>query len=230
MQGPAVELWQARLAASREPLAEHESLSLLEDFGLPCVERVLIDDEARLEAAYAALGPSVVLKSAKPGLLHKSDAGGVVLGIHSLEQALADYHDLSARLGPACIMARQAEGAVAELIFGLLRDEQFGPLVVVGAGGLHAEVLKDRAFAIPPISPEAAAGLIAQLKFFPLLDGARGRPKADLAALAQAFADFSQLAAALAEELDSLDVNPVFALTDGCLAVDALALPHRQKG
>ena len=171
----------------------------------------------------------MVLKSAQPGLLHKSDVGGVVLGIHSLEQAVADYHDLSARLGPACLMARQADGVVAELIFGLLRDETFGPLVVVGAGGLHAEVMKDRAFAIPPVSPEAAAGLIAQLKFFPLLDGARGRPRADLDALARSFAEFSQLAAALADDLDSLDVNPVLALSEGCLAVDALAIPRKKS-
>jgi len=224
-----VAIWQERLAASKQALGEHESLSLLEAFGVPCVAREIVEDEEALTAAYGRLGPSVVLKSAQPGLLHKSDVGGVVLGIHSLEQAVADYHDLSARLGPVCLMAREADGVVAELIFGLLRDETFGPLVVVGAGGLHAEVMKDRAFAIPPVSPEAAAGLIAQLKFFPLLDGARGRPRADLDALARSFAEFSQLAAALADDLDSLDVNPVLALSEGCLAVDALAMPRRKS-
>ena len=228
MQGPAVEAWRERLAAIEKPMGEHDSLSLLEAFGLPCAARRLIETEKELEAAYADIGPSVVLKTAQQELLHKSDVGGVVLGIHSLEQARADYHDLSKRLGPACLMARQAEGAVAELIFGLLRDEDFGPLVVVGAGGLHAEVLKDRAFAIPPFSAETAVGLIEQLKFFPLLTGLRGRPKADLEALAEALSAFSQLAAALADDLDSVDVNPVLALETDCLAVDALAVPRKR--
>jgi hypothetical protein len=116
-----------------------------------------------------------------------------------------------------------AAGGV-EMVFGLVRDAQFGPAVLVGAGGVFVEVLKDSQLALPPFGPGQARRLIDRLRARPLLDGVRGRPAADLDALAGALAAFSQLAASLGDQIAEADVNPILAGPGGVIAVDALVL------
>ncbi len=114
-----------------------------------------------------------------------------------------------------------------ELALGIVRDPQFGPLVLVAAGGVLVEVLHDRRLAFPPLDASRARALIDRLRVRPMLDGVRGAPPADIEALARAVARLSLLAADLGDQLDALDVNPVIVTSQGCVAVDALVVPRR---
>jgi hypothetical protein len=157
---------------------------------------------------------------------HKSDVGGVRLGLED-RTALADaYGELSASLGSAVTVAAMAPPGV-EIHLGLVRDEQFGPLVVVAAGGVLIEVLNDRRRALPPLDAARARRLIDRLKVRPLLDGVRGQAPADVDKLADAVVALSWLAHDLGERIEALDANPVVAFVDGCVAVDALVIPAR---
>jgi acyl-CoA synthetase (NDP forming) len=108
----------------------------------------------------------------------------------------------------------------------MTRDPQFGPIVMVGAGGVLIELLQDRRFALPPFGPEEAIRHLNALALRPLLDGRRGAPPADIAALAQALSRFSVLAADLGDWIAEMDVNPLVAGPDGCVALDALIIPR----
>jgi acetate---CoA ligase (ADP-forming) len=168
-------------------------------------------------AAAGRVGWPVALKTAAPGVLHKSGVGGVRLGLAGPEQLAAAYADLSARLGPAVVVARMAAGGV-ELALGMVADPQFGPLVMVAAGGVLVEVLRDRRFALPPLDARTARSLLDRLAVRALLDGA------DLDAVAGALVALSALAVDLGDRLAAVDVNPLVAGPDGCLAVDALVV------
>ena len=219
------ERWLARLEGG--PLGEAESLALLADAGLPVAEHRLIENEAELEAAVAALG-RVAVKSAQPGLLHKSDAGGVHLNLEG-PATLAAYRDLAKRLGPRALVQAMAPAGV-ELILGARVDPQFGPMVVLGAGGILVELLGDSAAALAPFDEAVAASLLDRLKVSRLLDGPRGRPKLARGALVETVARFSQLLASLGSALAEVDINPLIVHERGVVAVDALIVPSNGKG
>jgi hypothetical protein len=117
-----------------------------------------------------------------------------------------------------------------ELALGVVRDLQFGPLVMVAAGGVLVEVLRDRVFGLPPIDEAGARRMLDRLAIRPLLDGVRGQPAANLDAIAAVMTRLSVLANDLGEDLDALDVNPLIAGPLGCLAVDALVIPRDKHG
>ena len=174
-------------------------------------------EEAR-EAA-AQLGYPLVLKSLAQG--HKSDSGGVVLGLAGLEELEAAYGSLVQRLGPECSLERmEPDNRGVELIVGVHRDPSFGPLLLVGRGGVDAEVLNDVAVALAPVDAAGAELLMRSLRCAPLLDGARGRPPVDLAAAARAASALSHLAAASPQILE-LEVNPLLVGPGGAIALDA---------
>jgi hypothetical protein len=120
------------------------------------------------------------------------------------------------------------EGPAVEMFLGHTRDQDFGPIVLIGFGGIHAEVLRDVVFAKPPFDAGEAHRLIDRLRLRRLLDGVRGAPAADIGAFAEAAARFSVLAAAMGPLLETIDVNPVLVLPRGCRAVDALVVPTAQ--
>ena len=208
--------WRTRLASG---LGEAEALGLLRDYGIatPRVEAVTSRDEALA----SGLRPPFVLKTAVPGIDHKSDVGGVRLGLESVEALAEAYDEMAERLGPEALVAELAPAGV-EIAMGALSDPAFGPVVMVAAGGELVEILSDTAVALAPFGPEQARALLAELRIFKLLQGARGRPAADLDALAETIARFSVLAAELAGAYGQIDVNPVIAAPDGAVAVDAL--------
>ena len=212
--------WRSRLARGGA-LGEVEALSLLADFGVPTVAARAAEDREGALAAAATIGYPVALKTAMPGIDHKTDAGGVVLGIADAPAFARAYDGLAERLGPRVTVAAMAPAGV-EVAFGLTVDPQFGPLVVIAAGGALIELLADRRVALPPLDTAAARRAIAGLGLHRLLAGVRGRPAADLDALAEAAARFSLLATTLGDRLAEVDVNPVIAGPEGCLAVDAL--------
>jgi acyl-CoA synthetase (NDP forming) len=219
--------WRSRLA-SGATLDEFESGQLLRDFGLPVNPARKVSSQAELREAASGLGYPVVLKTAVAGILHKSDRGGVHLGIENAEQLECAYADLAMRLGPDAMIAPMVDSGGVEMVLGLVRDEQFGPLVLLGFGGVYVETLRDIACALPPFDRAAARRLLDSLQLRPLLDGQRGRPAADVEAFCIAAECFSALAHALGDAIDEIDVNPVIVHPDGCVAVDALVVGRRQ--
>ena len=197
-----------------------EARQLIEAAGVPLAECRAARTASEVIAAAEGIGYPVVLKAL--GLLHKSDAGGVALGLAD-EQALAAANArMEAAIAPEGYIVEQmvaAEGAV-ELIVGCRRDPRFGPLVLVGLGGVFAEVLRDVAVALAPAEPDELEKLILSLRGASLLTGARGRAPVDIAAVAQAAAGLSKLAADH-PEIAEIEVNPLLATPEGAIGLDA---------
>ena len=219
----------AGLPGGNATLMEAEAKALFAKVGVPTAEdRRCATAEAAAEAA-TAMGFPVVLKLDSPDIAHKTEVGGVKLNLGSAAavqaafaeiMASAKQHAPSARLD-GVLVQRMAQKGV-EIILGGRRDPQFGPMLLVGTGGVQAELWRDVALDLAPVSPARAEEMLRSLQGFPLLDGFRGAPKADVAALAQAVAAFSQFLAAAGEKVEEAEVNPVIAGPWGCLAVDGL--------
>jgi acyl-CoA synthetase (NDP forming) len=210
---------------------EAEAKALLAAAGVPAVpERACASPEEAVAAA-DSMGYPVVAKILSPDILHKSEIGGVILDLAdaaAVRAAHATLLERAAARAPGAriegvLIARQIKGAV-EIAFGVLQDPVFGPVAMVGLGGIFIEILKDVVFHRCPFDPATAERMIRGLKGFPLLDGARGRPKADVAALARALSSLSAFAAAAGPKLASVDINPVLVLPEGqgCYAADAV--------
>ncbi|MBM3521962.1 MAG: acetate--CoA ligase family protein [Alphaproteobacteria bacterium] len=214
--------WRRRLTADGT-LDEDTALELVAEFEIQAVARRLVTTRDEAVAAAAQLGLPVALKTASPGVLHKTEAGGVRLGLATVDAVASAYDDLAARLGPRVLVARMAEPGV-EMILGVRRDAQLGPTIVIGTGGIHAELLHDVIAARPPFDAGWALKLIDRLKLRRLLDGVRGRPACDVAAFAEATARLSGLSVALADRIREFDLNPVIVHAKGCIAVDAMAV------
>ncbi|MBI1379049.1 MAG: CoA-binding protein [Frankiales bacterium] len=198
---------------------------LLQASGLRFPDAAVVRDASELEQVLATDRPAypVVLKAM--GLVHKSDSGGVVIGLRDERAVRSAHAELVARLAPPSVtveaMADVAAGV--EVIAGVRWDDRFGPVLMVGLGGVHAEVLGDVAFALAPASPGTVEALLRGLRGAALLDGVRGRAAVDVAALADAVSRISEVAAAH-PELGELEVNPLLATPDGVLALDARAV------
>lgn len=220
--------WRARLATGGPPLSEKEGLGLLSDYGIPVAE---VREASTAEDAIAAaeeVGWPVVLKTAVPGITHKSDVGGLKMDLRNAQGIGSAYSDLSSRLGPQVLVSRMAPEGV-EVALGIINDPTFGPLVLVGAGGVLVELLRDRRLALPPVDANRAGELIGRLKIAPLLEGMRGAEPADIGSLARAIARLSVLASDLGDLLSGLDSNPVIVSPEGAVAVDALVIPKGQR-
>jgi len=213
--------WRAALAAG--PRSAVDLFAMLRDYGIPAVAaRGAVTAHEALAAA-AELGYPVALKTDAPGIAHKSDVGGVHLGLANPAELAAAYEDLSARLGLRVTVTAMA-GPGPELILGMARDPALGPLVVVGAGGVLAEFLAERSVALPPLTPASAAAMLAPLRVTETLAGLRGRPPVDLDAVIAAIVAFSALVTDVGDQLSAFDLNPLICSPSGPLAVDALAV------
>ncbi|WP_424811226.1 acetate--CoA ligase family protein [Roseococcus sp. YIM B11640] len=210
---------------------EAEGKRILSEAGIPAVpERGCADADAAVKAA-REFGFPVVLKILSPDILHKSEIGGVLLDIASEDAVREGFATLIARAkerAPGArlegvLVAKQIKGAV-EMALGMVRDPVFGPVAMVGLGGIFIEVLKDVAFRRCPFDAVEAEAMIRSLKGFPLLDGVRGRKKADVKALAKALSNLSAFSAAAGSRLLSIDINPMLVLPEGegAYAADAV--------
>jgi len=215
--------WRARLASGGE-VGEREGLAMLAEYGIPVVDARAASTADEAVAAAESIGFPVVLKTAAPGVMHKSDRGGVRLGIADADALREAYDDIADRLGPQVTVEATAPDGV-EVALGLVSDPTFGILVLVAAGGVLVELLHDRALAFPPLDEVAARRLIDRLQMRPLLEGVRGAAPADVGSLVQAVSRLSVLASDLGDLLNALDVNPVVVSPQGCVAVDALVVP-----
>ncbi len=190
--------------------------TLVEDAGVPMIAARPVATAAEARAAAAELGYPVGLKSLVSE--HKSDAGGVVLDLADPDELDAAYRGFPA--GPCSVERMAVVGDGLELIVGVRRDPRFGPVLLVGLGGVFAEVFGDVALALAPVEPAEAERLLRSLRCAPLFDGARGRPRLDVAAAANAASALSQLAAR-APWIAELEVNPLLVTADGALGLDA---------
>lgn len=199
--------------------------ALLAHYGIAVVPTVSADNLGDVLHAAAAIGYPVALKT--EAARHKSDVGGVVLGVGQ-EAALTQAYRTMARLGPPVSVSAMAEPGV-EVSVGFVRDEAFGPLLVVAAGGTLVELLADRVIACPPLSASGARKLLDSLRIRPLLAGWRGAPAADVDALCDVIVAMGRMAVDLADMYDAVEVNPVIVSPHGAVAVDVLAIPRAQK-
>ena len=213
----------------RRSLAEFEAREVLEDYGIafPAFRRA--EKEAEVLAAAEEIGYPVVLKVISPQVLHKTEVGGVAANLRdpgALRDALTAMRaSLKARAPEAVVEGFEVEKFVEggrEVILGIHRDAQFGPVLIFGLGGIHVEATQDVTFRLAPLHPPEAEKMVRSIQGFPLLGAFRGEPAGDLPALHEALYRISQLALEL-PEVEELDVNPLLVLPEGkgVLAVDA---------
>jgi acetyltransferase len=212
-------------------LDEGATAMLLSRYDIPVPPSALVTSAQAASAQAQAMGYPVVLKIQSPDIAHKTEAGGVALHVgpgdvaEAFERVLSSSrsHAPDARIEGVLVQKMMPKGH--EFVIGVIRDPDFGPLVMLGAGGIYLEVLKDVVFAPVPISPDQARVLIGRLKTAPILDGARGQPRGDIQALAELVSRVADLAETEAN-IDQLDLNPVFVYPagQGVVAVDALAV------
>ncbi len=222
-----VNKWRERLRTGAT-LSELESLAMLGDFGLETSVPEAASNEDEALAAANRIAYPVALKTAREGLLHKSNLGGVILGISDDEQLRQMYQILEHRLGADVLVAPMAPTGV-ELFLGVKRDPQFGPIILLGFGGVLAETINDVEYALPPFDAAHARRCIDRLQLRPMLDGVRGSPAANLDDYCLAASRFSAMVYALRDVLAELDVNPVIVGEDGAVAVDALVVGRDRR-
>ena len=224
-RGEAAEVLAAAVADGGRWLREDEVRRLLDCWGVPMVEQRTARGPAAAGRAAAELGGPVVLKASGEGILHKTELGAVELGLVGEQEVARAARRMSRRLRAAGLRAesfvvqRQLSGGV-EMLAGISADPLLGPLVACGAGGTAVEVLGDVAVRLAPITDREAARMVRSLSTFPLLDGYRGAPKADVSALEDVLLRLAALADAH-PEVAELDCNPVVVAERGATAVDA---------
>jgi acyl-CoA synthetase (NDP forming) len=234
-QGFAKPHTEQALVQAAAPLAagsinEAAAKRVLAGAGIPFAREHVARSRDEAVAAATEIGFPVVLKVLSPDIAHKSEAGGVVLGLRTADEVANAYDRMMARVREhapnarieGALVARMIEGGV-ETVIGVKRDPMFGPVVMFGLGGVYVEVLKDVTLRLAPVDHATALEMIRGIKGFPLLAGARGKPPVDLDALANALVAMSRFAAAH-PEVTSAEINPFIALPQGGVAVDALIL------
>jgi len=188
--------------------------------GVPFVPAARVETADELVSQARALSYPLVLKAL--GDEHKSDRGGVILGIDTEAELLTAWQNLQARLAPPAVSLEEMADLsdAVELIIGVRRDPAFGPVVLVGAGGVLTELLHDTQCAMGPLTPSDALRLLQQLRAAPLLNGYRGKPSVNLSAAATLVAELSQFAAAH-PEIGEIECNPVAVTPHEAIALDA---------
>ncbi len=213
--------WRERLCNADEATG----LALLDDYGIATPRHAIVDSEEGARRAAGEIGYPVVLKTAMPGITHKSDVGGVVTGITDDAGLTRAWRTMARTLGRRCMVAAMA-GAGIEAMVGMTRDHQFGPVVLAGAGGVLVELLDDVTAYRPPVSRREVEETLAGLKFTRLLEGWRGRAAVGPGALVDAVMKMSTMALELGSHLDALDVNPLLITDQGAVALDVLVVPR----
>ena len=215
------------LKEKRTVLTEIESKQLMSAAGIPTIESKLAKSKAQAISLSKELGFPVVLKIVSPDIIHKSDSGGVKLGLQNTAQAGRAYTEIMAAAKKGNKKAkiygvsvqRMARPGV-EVIMGMSKDPQFGPVLMFGLGGVFVEVLKDVAFRIVPLVRRDASQMIREIKGYPLLAGYRGQEPANITVLEDLLLKLSAYIDKT-PEIKELDLNPILAYSDSAVAVDA---------
>ena len=211
----------------RTLLTEVESKELLSKAGISVVETKLAKSKEEAISISEQLGFPVVLKIASPDIVHKSDAGGVKLGLKTVRQVGKAYEDMmkamkqkspQAKIDGVSVQKMARPGV--EIIIGMSQDAQFGPVLMFGLGGIFVEILKDVSFRIVPLTKRDAREMIKEIKGYPLLEGYRGGEPVNIDYLEEMLLKVSDFVEQN-PEIKELDLNPIFAYSDGAVAVDA---------
>ncbi|MGH7888175.1 MAG: acetate--CoA ligase family protein [Candidatus Binatia bacterium] len=212
-------------------LGAESAFALFEEFAIPVVPTVLTRSADEASAVADKMGYPVALKVESAEITHKSDVGGVALGISNVAEVRASFARIQGEVksrAPSAtidgIVVQKMAGEGVEMILGLKRDPLFGPVVLCGLGGIFVEVLKDVAVGIPPLSRRQAQDMLTRLRGFQILAGVRGKPARDIDALCDAIVGISNLAVSLGDQLLGVDINPLIVLAkgQGVAAVDAV--------
>jgi acyl-CoA synthetase (NDP forming) len=220
-------VFQQAIEQNRVVLTEFESKQLIKELGIKTTEMRLAVSEEEAAKVSREIGFPVVMKISSPDITHKSDAGGVKVGLKTPEEVGKAYRDIMASCTTKFPNAKIEGVAVqnmartgVEVIVGMTKDPQFGPVIMFGMGGIWVELLKDITFRITPLTQKDAHDMITQIKSFPLLNGFRGTEPVDLKVLE----DILMKVSAFVEnnpQIKEMDLNPVFAYKDGAIVVDA---------
>ena len=208
-------------------LTEIEAKQLLKNAGINVVDTRLAKSKTEAVAIAKEIGLPVVMKIASADVVHKSDAGGVKLGLKTAAQVAKAYDDImksikaafpNAKIEGVSVQSMARTGV--EVIIGMSKDAQFGPVLMFGLGGVLVEILKDVSFRIVPLVKRDAKEMIREIKGFPLLQGYRGSEPVDVENLENMLLKVSEFIEKT-PEIKELDLNPIFAYKDGAVAVDA---------
>jgi len=215
------------LASGRETMLPDEALGIIESSGISTPDYVLAKTAKEAIEASRTIGFPVVLKVVSPDALHKSNVGGVVVGVESKEEVEKHYNgimdNLAKDIPDACItgiLVQKQARQTTEVIIGGIRDEQFGPAVMFGLGGIFVELFKDVAFRIAPVTETEALEMMKEIKGYPILSGYRGMKELDISQIAKTIVTISELISNV-DEIREVELNPLFVYEKSVVAVDA---------
>lgn len=223
------------ISSGRKALLEPEAKSLLSAWGIDVPGSILIEpEEAKAEVKVKGISPPYVLKVVSPDILHKSDVGGVITDLKGVEEISTALNEINRNIKKSAPKAR-IEGFLLEemapkgieVIIGGLRDDQFGPAVMFGIGGIAVELMKDVSYRLAPLDKEEAMSMMKELKSYPLLTGYRGSSAVDLGKLGEAIVKVSEMITEL-EGIKEMEINPLIAYKDGVMAVDARVVLNKE--
>jgi len=211
----------------RRHLLEPEAKTVCMEYGIP-VPKFRVAGSAEDAVRYAEeIGYPVVLKVVSPDVIHKSDVGGVMLGLRSADEVRSAYEKLLGNVRShkpnaeiVGVLVEEMAPKAVEVIVGAIKDPQFGPTLMFGLGGVFVEILKDVSFRVAPITEDDAAEMITEIKAYPILQGYRGMPPVDVDAIKQILLNTSRLVMEH-QEIAELDLNPIMVYQKGAKAVDA---------
>jgi acyl-CoA synthetase (NDP forming) len=217
------------LMGGRRTLGEEDSRGVLESYGFRFPRHILARTSVEAVAAFKELGGEAAMKIVSPKILHKTEVGGVRLNLRSAGDVARAFLEITSsvrRMAPSVwiegVSVQEMITGGRELILGMSRDPQFGPLLMFGLGGIHVEVLQDITFRVAPVSRQEAAEMVREIRAYPLLAGFRGEEPADEGAIVEAILTVSRLSLGCPQILE-LDINPVMVLPKGrgIMAIDS---------
>lgn len=221
------ELVKAVRRDGRTVLTEVESKNFIRGAGIPVVDTRLAVSKSQATTYAKELGFPVAMKIVSPEILHKSDVGGVRIGLKNQKEVNLAYDEIVAaakKANPKAqihgISVQPMAASGVEVIIGMTKDAYFGPVLMFGLGGVMVEVLKDVAFRIVPLTPRDARQMLREIKGYPILEGYRGQDPVNVAKIEESLLSLSTFLEAHTE-VRELDLNPIFVYEDGLLAVDA---------
>lgn len=234
-QQKARNLINSHLNANRYELTENDAMDILSCYGFVFPKRLLARSLRGARQMAPEIGFPLVMKVSSPQVLHKTEVGGVRLNINSIEEVEDAFIEITTnvkRLIPSAIingvmLYEQVKGG-KEVIAGITTDRTFGPMVMIGLGGIYVEVFKDVSFRIVPVTRDDAISMIDELMASPILKGVRGERPVDINALAEAILRLSRLALDFSEIIE-LDINPIIVRENGAIALDARIIIQRRQ-